>query len=318
MSTNVPEAPFSAFLDRSGNAIEGGKIYVGDKGLDPISSPKRIFWDKALTQAAAQPIRTAGGMAMRRGKPAQFWCDGDYSIAVYTRDNVLAYSENIDVAAASTPSTNYITTADATVTSLDVSGIEVVFCDTSSNSVTVEGLVGGEIGQTIELVKSSASNSLTFSHNASTGNQDLFLYGSKSVTLDATTAVSGGSSFVWDGSFWRELTRDPSAIAKQALEMAAGTYSGLDVQGVELVACEGGSPARIRGLTNGIVGQRVAFFKREIAGTVAWQDNFGTANQDLRNLNAADWAINQALGRDWGGVMYVFEGTDWYEFARSS
>ena len=56
---------------------------------------------------------------------------------------------------------------------LDVSGINVIKCQTSGGNITLGGLTGGIDGQVIYIVKISASNILTIEHNEGVGDQDL-------------------------------------------------------------------------------------------------------------------------------------------------
>jgi hypothetical protein len=83
------------FLDSRGALLDAGKIYLGTAGADPELSPIAVYWDSALTQVAAQPLRTLGGVIMNGENPANiYFADGDYSQRVRDADDVLieAYS----------------------------------------------------------------------------------------------------------------------------------------------------------------------------------------------------------------------------------
>ncbi len=86
------EAPFQYFTDGDGNAIEGGFIWFGVVNQDPQSVPLAMYWDDALTIAAAQPIRTLGGYPVRNGTPARVYPSGPYSLRVQDQNGVTLYT----------------------------------------------------------------------------------------------------------------------------------------------------------------------------------------------------------------------------------
>jgi hypothetical protein len=75
---------YPRFADTVGAPLEG-KLYFGLPNQNPITSPKAVFWDQALTQPAAQPLNVSGGYIMRAGTPAGVFTDGDYSILAQDR-----------------------------------------------------------------------------------------------------------------------------------------------------------------------------------------------------------------------------------------
>lgn len=80
--------PFPLYLDKRGNLLDGGYVYIGTAGADPQTSPVATFWDSALTLPAVQPLRTLGGVIVNNGNPAfVFVAQDDYSLRV--RDNTL-------------------------------------------------------------------------------------------------------------------------------------------------------------------------------------------------------------------------------------
>lgn len=91
MSQNVLP-PFPVFVGRDGLAIDGGRVYIGNPGADPVVSPKSIYYDPGLTLLATQPLRTSGGLIYRNGSPTSIYVDGDYSIRVTNENNELVYS----------------------------------------------------------------------------------------------------------------------------------------------------------------------------------------------------------------------------------
>lgn len=91
MATSIlPQYPIWTELD--GSPLEDGYIYVGIAGLNAESNPQNVFWDGALTIAAAQPIRTLNGYPARSGSPALPYVAGDFSIVVRDKTGALVYS----------------------------------------------------------------------------------------------------------------------------------------------------------------------------------------------------------------------------------
>lgn len=77
------ESPYPVFTDLDGTPLEDGYIYVGTANLNPVTNPVAVYWDEALTQPAAQPIRTSGGYPVRSGTPSRFWtAQTSYSVLV--------------------------------------------------------------------------------------------------------------------------------------------------------------------------------------------------------------------------------------------
>lgn len=79
MSTQVL-SPFPFFTTRDGKPLNLGFVYIGEPNQDPQLFPKAVYWDEALTQPAAQPIRTDGGYIVNTGTPATLYTDGAFSI----------------------------------------------------------------------------------------------------------------------------------------------------------------------------------------------------------------------------------------------
>lgn len=92
MSALSISAPFPTFTDVDGLPIESGYIYIGTANLNPETSPISVYWDAALTQLAAQPIRTVGGYPANSGTPARLYVDSDYSIRVMNKNGSVVYS----------------------------------------------------------------------------------------------------------------------------------------------------------------------------------------------------------------------------------
>lgn len=82
--------PVPLFLDARGALLDAGKIYVGVAGQDPEASPKPVYWDAGLSQVAAQPLRTLGGVIVNQETPAfVYMADGAFSLRVRDADDLL-------------------------------------------------------------------------------------------------------------------------------------------------------------------------------------------------------------------------------------
>lgn len=95
MNSELIHPPKIIFYDNDGQALDNGYIYIGQPEQNPEASPKAVYWDRGLTQPAAQPIRTVNGFPSNNGSPSNIFVDGSYSITVrdaagalvvYTRD----------------------------------------------------------------------------------------------------------------------------------------------------------------------------------------------------------------------------------------
>jgi len=87
------QIPFPVFNDRDGQPLDNGYVWVGTPNLPPQTNPVAIYFDEALTQPAAQPLRTINGYISNSGAPAQVYIDGvNFSILVQDRKGSLVYS----------------------------------------------------------------------------------------------------------------------------------------------------------------------------------------------------------------------------------
>lgn len=92
MSNQEIKPVFQNFLDRDGQPLENGYVYIGVAGKDAVANPQTVYWDAAGTIPATQPIRTSGGYLMRSGSAAKIFVGADYSITVKDRNQVVVNS----------------------------------------------------------------------------------------------------------------------------------------------------------------------------------------------------------------------------------
>jgi hypothetical protein len=86
------QPPFPIITDIDGQPLEDGYIWIGVANLPPIGNPIAVYWDAALTQPAALPVRTRGGYPVNAGTPARLYVNSDYSIQVQNRNGSVVYS----------------------------------------------------------------------------------------------------------------------------------------------------------------------------------------------------------------------------------
>jgi hypothetical protein len=86
-------SPFTTFADTDGTPLNNGYVYIGTTNLNPVTSPISVYWDEALTQPAAQPLRTLNGFFSRSGTPARVYTGAtNFSMVVNNDKGELVYS----------------------------------------------------------------------------------------------------------------------------------------------------------------------------------------------------------------------------------
>lgn len=90
----VINTPAPVFYDTDGTPLENGYVYIGTQNLNPETNPIAVYWDSALTQLAAQPLRTVNGYISRNGNVASIYTAlSVYSMTIRNRNGSFVYSE---------------------------------------------------------------------------------------------------------------------------------------------------------------------------------------------------------------------------------
>lgn len=93
MSALSIQVPFPVFQDRDGQPLDNGYVWIGVPNLAPQVNPVNVYFDEALTQPAAQPLRTINGYISNAGTPAQVYIDGvNFSILVQDSKGSMVYN----------------------------------------------------------------------------------------------------------------------------------------------------------------------------------------------------------------------------------
>jgi len=94
MTGQAIRTPFPTFFDSNGETLENGYIYIGTAGLNPETNPIAVYYDKALTIPAVQPIRTLNGFPVNGNTPIGLYTAAtSYSIKVNNKNGELIFSE---------------------------------------------------------------------------------------------------------------------------------------------------------------------------------------------------------------------------------
>lgn len=91
MSALSIQPTYPIFTNADGQPLEDGYVWIGAANLDPQGNPIVVYWDAALTQPAAQPIRTLDGYPSNSGTPARLYVNSNYSIRVLDKNGTFVY-----------------------------------------------------------------------------------------------------------------------------------------------------------------------------------------------------------------------------------
>lgn len=83
LRTSLPVQPHLYIGDVTGIPLDYGMVYFGEPNKDPEFYPIDIYYDEAMTIAAAQPVRTKGGFMNAFGDMVEVYADEQiYSVKV--------------------------------------------------------------------------------------------------------------------------------------------------------------------------------------------------------------------------------------------
>lgn len=148
-------------------------------------------------------MNTSGDLEIRNGTAV-----GTVVMTINNSNDTTFSAGDVDVSAGKVSYTSLTLSATGPTDNLDVSGVNVVFVDASSNAVTLGGLTGGVDGQVLHvvIVGVGAGNTVTFENQEGTGNQDMYLNGPyylADIVIPASTY--GGIHLVCNGTSWFEI-----------------------------------------------------------------------------------------------------------------
>lgn len=96
LRTSLPVQPHLYIGDSTGRPLDYGMVYFGQPNKDPEFYPIDIYYDKDLSLAAAQPVRTKGGFLNANGDMTEIYAsDYTYSVKVLDEHGVLVFYKPI-------------------------------------------------------------------------------------------------------------------------------------------------------------------------------------------------------------------------------
>ncbi|CAB4123406.1 hypothetical protein UFOVP40_43 [uncultured Caudovirales phage] len=101
--------PFINLNDIDGTPLNNGSIYFGVANQNPETNPIAVYWDRAGTQPAAQPIKTINGYPVRDGIISEIYLPSSCSITVKNKKNLLVFYKPFFDNAASSIGTSAVT-----------------------------------------------------------------------------------------------------------------------------------------------------------------------------------------------------------------
>lgn len=187
-------------INNVGQDIEGQKSFKDNIVVGDDAGSGNIIIDSGTGDSASVTMTTEGLASWDAGKAG---ASGDYvlnrydSLGAYIdspfrvkmNDGGLYLTETLDVektitAAALATETVVITTG--VYNNLDVENVGVIRADTDGGSITINGLVGGEIGQTIQVLKRVSANTLTLAHLSGSALNDVLILPTGANEVDST------------------------------------------------------------------------------------------------------------------------------------
>jgi hypothetical protein len=213
--------PVNQFFDTDGSPLDAGYIYIGTTGANPETNPQTVYWDKAGTIPAAQPLRTLNGYPSRDGAVSKFYtATKNYSITVKDKRGILVMGVlNSDSGVFDELSETTGAAAvgyDNAVSGLAATDVQAAVDELDSDIEALETTVDG-----LELTTAGVVN--LFANSAFLINQRAYVSGAATAspnqyTIDRIRVVTSGQSLSWvAGTFGNKITA-PAGGAEQVIE----------------------------------------------------------------------------------------------------
>ena len=241
---------YPIFTDTAGQPLDNGYIWIGTVNLAPQTNPISIYWDAALTQTAAQPLRTSGGYIVNSGTPAVIYADSDYSILVQNSKGSAVYS--------SLAATDRFS---GVVVKIDASDVDYTSPGTGAVTTTVQAYLQQVVNVTdfgadstgVLDATSAITAAITYAKTL-TSPQLIINAGTYTTSTVLTFDLPEFSTITFIGSIVSSVSNDPAIrIGSTTANIAGITATGIKVERLSLDTAGASSGVQLRNLTSSYI-----------------------------------------------------------------
>ena len=293
---------YPIFTDTAGQPLDNGYIWIGAANLAPQTNPISIYWDAALTQTAAQPLRTSGGYIVNSGTPAVIYADSDYSILVQNAKGSAVYS--------SLAATDRFS---GVVVKIDASDVDYTPPGTGAVTTTVQAYLQQVVNVTdfgadstgVLDATSAITAAITYAKTL-TSPQLIINAGTYTTSSVLTFDLPEFSTITFIGSIVSSVSNDPAIrIGSTTANIAGITATGIKVERLSLDTAGASSGVQLRNLTSSYIDIRRCSGFRDGIFCYGDQANGGFSYNEIHIGFAHDNKRNIYLNA--GGVGYCNE-----------
>ena len=293
---------YPIFTDTAGQPLDNGYIWIGTVNLAPQTNPISVYWDAALTQTAAQPLRTSGGYIVNSGTPAVIYADSDYSILVQNAKGSAVYS--------SLAATDRFS---GVVVKIDASDVDYTPPGTGAVTTTVQAYLQQVVNVTdfgadstgVLDATSAITAAITYAKTL-TSPQLIINAGTYTTSSVLTFDLPEFSTITFIGSIVSSVSNDPAIrIGSTTANIAGITATGIKVERLSLDTAGASSGVQLRNLTSSYIDIRRCSGFRDGIFCYGDQANGGFSYNEIHIGFAHDNRRNIYLNA--GGVGYCNE-----------
>lgn len=215
-------SPYPFFTDKDGDPLDGGYIYVGEVNQNPETAPVDVFWDEALTQPAAQPLRTLNGYIVRNGTPARVYVEGDdFSMTLKNKRGVVLFYER-SVAAVSGLRDDLANQVDPTKGAAMI-GFNAGYA--GEQGVSLSDLLAQSVS-VLQFCEGSGDETAQFAAAMATG-KSLYIPDDITIAISDEASFAADNQIVWGGGTLQQLSDNKRILV-------GSSKTGVGVKGITL------------------------------------------------------------------------------------
>lgn len=240
MTTLSIQPPYPILTGADGQPLESGYIWIGTANLNPITNPIAVYWDAALTQPAAQPIRTSGGYPVNAGTPARLYVGGDYSILVQDRKGSTVYSAPAATERYSDPVVTGISSTEVSFLQAGSGAVTRTVQSRLRDVVSVKDFGATGDGSTDDTAAIQAA--INYCTSLSNRKQTLYFPANNAgayYKITSTLTINGRLNIVGDGEFSTIIYADGFSAGQYILDFDNLAGSGIEFGGVQQITIRG-------------------------------------------------------------------------------